>query len=80
MACSPSAHWSMAMSAETFWEGTLDTNALQAHLESRAHVKVILGAQACSRGDATLRRRPAHQSHHPYMPAGDAQVRRAFTR
>ena len=35
------------MTAETFWEGTLDVNALQAHLESRAHVKVILGAQAC---------------------------------
>jgi maleate isomerase len=46
LSCSPSAI-TMAMSAETFWEGALDLNALQTHLESRAHVKVILGAQAC---------------------------------
>ena len=37
----------MAMTAETFWEGALDGPALQSHLESRAHVKVVLGSQAC---------------------------------
>jgi maleate isomerase len=78
LACSPSAI-AMAMAAETFWEGTLDLNALQAHLESRAHVKVILGAQACF---AAIQRYGGARRIAlitPYMPAGDAQVRRSFT-
>jgi maleate isomerase len=78
LACSPSAI-AMAMSAETFWEGTLDPNALQAHLESRAHVKVILGTQACL---AAIQRYGGVRRIAlitPYMPAGDAQVRRSFT-
>jgi maleate isomerase len=78
LACSPAAI-AMAMSAETFWEGTLDANALQTHLESRAHVKVILGAQACL---AAIQRYGGVRRIAlitPYMPAGDAQVRRSFT-
>jgi len=78
LACSPAAI-AVAMSAETFWEGTLDVNALQAHLESRAHVKVILGAQACL---AAIQRYGGVRRIAlitPYMPAGDAQVRRSFT-
>jgi len=78
LACSPSAI-AMAMSAETFWEGTLDTNALQSHLEARAHVKVILGAQACF---AAMQRYGGVRRISlitPYMPAGDAQVRRSFS-
>ena len=67
------------MTAETFWEGTLDANALQAHLESRAGVKVILGAQACQ---AAIQRYGGIRRISlitPYMPSGDAQVRRSFT-
>jgi maleate isomerase len=78
LACSPAAI-AMAMSAETFWDGTLDPNALQAHLEARAHVKVILGAQACL---AAIQRYGGVRRIAlitPYMPAGDAQVRRSFT-
>jgi maleate isomerase len=78
LACSPSAI-AMAMSAETFWEGVLDVNALQAHLESRSHLKVILGAQACL---AAIQRYGGVRRIAlitPYMPAGDAQVRRSFT-
>lgn len=78
MACSP-ATVIMAMAAETFWEGTLDASALQAHLESRAHVKVVLGAQACQ---AAIQRYGGIRRISlitPYMPSGDAQVRRSFT-
>ena len=78
MACAPSTVI-MAMTAETFWEGTLDANALQTHLESRAHVKVVLGSQACQ---AAIQRYGGIRRIAlitPYMPSGDAQVRRAFT-
>jgi maleate isomerase len=78
MACSPAAVV-MGMSAETFWEGAFDANALQAHLETRAGVKVILGAQACQ---AAIQRYGGVRRISlitPYMPSGDAQVRRAFT-
>jgi len=57
----------------------LDANALQAHLESRANVKIILGAQACY---AAMQRYGGVRRISlitPYMPSGDAQVRRAFT-
>jgi len=69
----------LAMSAETFWEGTLDTSALHSHLESRAGVKVILGALAAR---AAIQRYGGIKRISlitPYMPAGDAQVRRAFS-
>lgn len=78
MACSPSTVV-MAMSVETFWEGTMDVGALQSHLESRTHVKVILGAQACQ---AAIQRYGGIRRISlitPYMPSGDAQVRRSFT-
>lgn len=78
MGCSPAAVV-IAMSAETFWEGLLDTPALQAHLEARAGTRVILGAQACL---AAIQRYGGIRRIAlitPYMPSGDAQVRRAFT-
>ncbi|HEY5809024.1 MAG TPA: hypothetical protein VIT67_13705, partial [Povalibacter sp.] len=78
MGCAPSAVI-MAMTAETFWEGTMDAAALQSHLESRAHVKVVLGAQACQ---AAIQRYGGIRRIGlitPYMPSGDAQVRRSFT-
>ena len=78
MACAP-ATVIMAMTAETFWEGTLDAAGLQSHLESRAHTKVILGAQACQ---AAIQRYGGIRRISvitPYMPAGDAQIRRTLT-
>jgi maleate isomerase len=78
MACAP-ATVVMALNADTFWEGTLDAAGLQSHLESRAHVKVILGAQACH---AAMQRYGGIRRISvitPYMPSGDAQVRRSFT-
>jgi maleate isomerase len=78
MACAPSTIV-MAMTAETFWEGAMDAAALQSHLESRAHVKVVLGAQACQ---AAIQRYGGIRRIAlitPYMPSGDAQVRRSFT-
>lgn len=78
MACSPGAVV-LGMSAETFWEGTLDANALQAHLEQRSGAKVILGAQACT---AAIQRYGGVRRISlitPYMPSGDAQIRRTFT-
>ena len=78
LACSPAAIV-MAMSAATFWEGALDNNALQAHLEARANIKIILGAHACQ---AAMQRYGGVRRISlitPYMPSGDAQVRRSFT-
>jgi maleate isomerase len=78
MGCSPAAVV-LGMSAETFWEGTMDANALQGHLEGRAGVKVILGAHACQ---AAIQRYGGVRRISlitPYMPSGDAQVRRTFT-
>jgi maleate isomerase len=78
MTCSPGGVV-LGMSAETFWEGVLDANAVQAHLESRAGVKVILGMQACL---AAIQRYGGIRRISiitPYMPSGDAQVRRSFT-
>ena len=78
MTCSPSAVV-FGMSVETFWEGVLEANAVSAHLESRAGVKVILGMQACL---AAIQRYGGIRRISiitPYMPSGDAQVRRSFT-
>lgn len=78
MACAPAAIM-MAMTVETFWEGTLDPAALQSHLESRAHARVILGQQACQ---AAIQRYGGIRRIGlitPYMPSGDAQVRRSFS-
>ena len=76
-ACSPTAVI-LAMSAENFWDGVLDAPALQAHLEARAQVRVILGAHACH---AAMQRYGGVRRISlitPYMPSGDAQVRRSF--
>jgi maleate isomerase len=78
MACTP-ALISMALGVETLWDGVLTPSELQAHLERRAGVPVVLGWPACV---AAMRK---YGGVHrigvltPYMPAGDAQVRRFFT-
>lgn len=78
MACSPGAVV-LGMTAETFWEGTMDAEALQTHLEARSGIAVTLGAQACL---AAIHRYGGVRRISlitPYMPSGDAQVRRTFT-
>lgn len=78
MACTP-ALISIALGVETLWDGVLTPSELQAHLERRAGVPVVLGWPACV---AAMRK---YGGVHrigvltPYMPAGDAQVRRFFT-
>ncbi|AMN46975.1 maleate isomerase [Steroidobacter denitrificans] len=78
MACLPGVIV-MGMAAETFWEGSMDAAALRNHLEARAGVKVVLGVQAAI---AAIQRYGGIRRISlitPYMPPGDAQVRRAFT-
>ena len=78
MECTPSAVV-MAMGVETIWDGVHSPSELQAHFERRAGVPVVLGWLACV---AAIRK---YGGVHrlgvltPYMPAGDAQVRRFFT-
>ena len=78
MTCAPTGVI-FGLGVEAFWEGVLDASALKAHFETRTGVNVVLGVHAC---DAAIRRygnirRIALIS--PYMPSGDAQVRRTFT-
>lgn len=78
MSCAPD-YLIMGMSAETFWDGADGADRMQAGLEARTGVKVAMGSHAC---DAAIRalnpgtRRIAIIT--PYMPVGDAQVRRFF--
>ena len=76
--CSPD-YLVMGMSAETFWDGLEGSEKLQRRVEERASVRVAMGSDACqaalkAMGDV---RRIAVIT--PYMPVGDAQVRRFFT-
>jgi maleate isomerase len=79
VSCEPDAII-MGMSAETFWDGLEGSVILQRRVEERAGgLKVSMGSDACQ---AALRqygdiRRIAVIT--PYMPVGDAQVRRFFT-
>ena len=60
-------------------EAALDPGAVQAHLEARAGVKVILGVQACQAAIGRYGGIRRISVITPYMPSGDAQVRRSFT-
>jgi maleate isomerase len=78
MTCRP-GYLVMGMSAETFWDGLDGSKKLQERMEARAGVKVAMGSDACQ---AALRcygdvKRIAVIT--PYMPIGDANVRRFFT-
>ena len=75
--CSPGA-LIMGMSAETFWNGLEGSLELERQVSARAGVPVFMGSDAC---------RAALDSYGwikriavltPYMPVGDAQVRRFF--
>jgi len=78
MACTP-AVVTLALGAETVWDGVQTPTELEAHLERRAGVPIVLGWPAAV---AAIRK---YGGVHrigvltPYMPAGDAQVRRFFT-
>jgi maleate isomerase len=78
MGCLPSTVI-LALGAETLWDGVLVGDDLQKHFEERLSVNVILGWSACL---AAMRKYGAiHRIGviTPYLPSGDAQVRRFFT-
>lgn len=77
MTCRPQ-HMIMGMSSETFWGGLEASKELKRRIEARAGVKVSMGSdasQAALRRYGDIRRIGVVT---PYMPVGDAQVRRFF--
>ena len=77
MTCEPD-YLIMGMSSETFWDGLEGSFALRERIATRAGVGVAMGSDACR---AALERYSARRIGvvTPYMPIGDAQVRRFFT-
>lgn len=77
MTCEPD-YLVMGMSSETFWDGLEGSRRLQERVEARSGVKVAMGSDA---SQAALKRYGARRISviTPYMPVGDAQVRRFFT-
>ena len=78
MTCSP-GYVIMGMSAETFWDGMLGADELKARLERRAGVGVGLGSHACQPAIGCQGSVKRISVTTPYMPVGDAQVRKFFT-
>jgi len=78
MACTPAAIV-MALGVETLWDGVLAPKDLQAHLEHRAGVHVVLPLLACHAAIQKFGGVRRIGVLTPYMAAGDAQVRRFFT-
>jgi maleate isomerase len=76
MTCEPD-YLIMGMSSETFWDGLEGGRKLQQRVEARAGVKVSMGSDAAR---AALQCCGAKRIGviTPYMPVGDAQVRRFF--
>jgi maleate isomerase len=77
MTCEPD-YLVMGMSSETFWDGLEGSHKLQRRVEERSGIKVCMGSDA---SQEALKRYGAKRISviTPYMPAGDAQVRRFFT-
>jgi len=77
MTCEPD-YLIMGMSSETFWDGLEGSKRLQQRVEQRAGVKVCMGSDA---SQAALKKYGARRLGviTPYMPVGDAQVRKFFT-
>ena len=81
MTCSP-GYVVMGMSAETFWDGSGRADRLHKAFEERAGTGVTMGSQAC---DAALKAYSEEKEIKtiavltPYMPLGDAMVKRYFT-
>lgn len=81
MTCSP-GFVIMGMSAETFWDGAEGAEELHKKMEERAGVGVSLGSHACEHAlKAYSEEKPIKSIGvlTPYMPAGDAMVRKFFT-
>lgn len=81
MTCSP-GFVIMGMSAETFWDGAEGADVLHKKMEERAGVGVSLGSHACEHAlKAYSEEKPIKTLGvlTPYMPAGDAMVRKFFT-
>ena len=76
--CAP-GHVVIGMSAETFWEGILPIDELRGRFEQHAGVGVTLGMDACKEAIKRYGSVKRIGIITPYMPAGDAQVRRSFT-
>jgi maleate isomerase len=76
MTCEPD-YLIMGMSSETFWDGIEGSERLRERVEAHAGVKVAMGSDSAR---AALRRYNARRIAviTPYMPVGDAQVRRFF--
>jgi maleate isomerase len=68
----------MGMSSETFWDGLDGSIKLRERVEKHAGVKVAMGSDSCQ---AALKCYGARRLGviTPYMPVGDAQVRRFLT-
>ena len=77
MTCEPD-YLIMGMSSETFWDGLEGSQRLMERVEARAGVGVAMGSDAAQ---AALKRYGAKRIAviTPYMPVGDAQVRKFFT-
>lgn len=75
--CSPGA-LVMGMSAETFWDGKQGAEELGARVRERAGVPVYMGSDACQAALATYGNIRRISVVTPYMPLGDAQVRKFF--
>jgi maleate isomerase len=76
MTCEPD-YLIMGMSSETFWDGLEGSIALKERIEARAGVKAAMGSDASRAALAAYGVRRIGVIT-PYMPAGDAQVRRFF--
>jgi len=78
MTCSPD-YLVMGMSAETFWDGLEGSVELERRVEERAGVKVAMGSDACRAALKCYGNVKRLGVITPYMPVGDAQVRKFFT-
>ncbi|MBL8380641.1 MAG: hypothetical protein JNM79_22425 [Burkholderiales bacterium] len=76
MSCEPD-RLVLGISAETFWDGLNASRKLKADLMARTGLPVSMGSEAC---DAALALYGAKRLAiiTPYMPVGDANVRRFF--
>ncbi len=78
MTCEPD-YVVMGMSAETFWDGLEGSKQLQDRLETRSGKRVAMGSdasQAALKAYGGIKRIAVIT---PYMPVGDANVRKFFT-
>lgn len=78
LTCEPD-HVILGMSAETFWDGLEGSKALERNILARGARGVSLGSDACRAALGAYGGVSRIAVITPYMPVGDAQVRRFFT-